>query len=144
MILRYNKAVKPYKGKVLFIMVDIDVEDNVNVLEYFGGKIADVPIIKILAERNKYTSVAEELTVDTISSFVQSFLDGRLKPYYKSEEIPEDWDKEPVKVIVAKNFREVAMNPDKDVFVEFCKFHYIIIHLSMLKCKSKFISAILY
>ena len=38
-----------------------------------------------------------------------------------SEEVPEDWDKEAVKVLVGSNFKEVALDKNKNVFVEFCK-----------------------
>lgn len=44
-----------------------------------------------------------------------------VQAYLKSEEVPEDWNKGPVTVLVGKNFESVALDPTKNVFVEFCK-----------------------
>jgi len=54
-----------------------------------------------------------------MKAFVDDFLEGKLKQHLLTQELPEDWDKNPVKILVASNFDEVALNKDKDVLVEF-------------------------
>merc|ERR1712088_81157 len=44
---------------------------------------------------------------------------GEMTPHLKSEEQPEDWDANPVKVLVSSNFASVALAEGKEVFVEF-------------------------
>jgi len=118
----FSNVAKGFKGQVLFVYIDIDVEDNQRVLEFFALKPADCPtlrLIKLEGDMTKFVPEKKELDEPTITSFVKDFLDGKLKAHLMSEEIPEDWDKNPVKVLVGKNFKEVAMESDKMVFVEF-------------------------
>jgi protein disulfide-isomerase A1 len=59
-----------------------------------------------------------KITEKEIGTFVQDFLDGKVDPSIKSEPIPESNDG-PVTVIVAKNYKDVVIDNDKDVLVEF-------------------------
>jgi protein disulfide-isomerase A1 len=53
-----------------------------------------------------------------IGTFVEDFLAGKVEPSVKSEPIPESNDG-PVTVIVAKNYKDIVIDNDKDVLVEF-------------------------
>ncbi len=44
-----------------------------------------------------------------------------LKAHLNTEDVPEDWNEESVAILVGKNFKEVAFDQSKHVFVEFCK-----------------------
>jgi len=117
-----SKIAKDHKGQLLFVTVDTDEDDHKRILEFFGIKEDELPgmrLIKLEEDMAKYKPATNDLDEASIRAFVQGFLDGSLKQHLLSEDVPEDWDKEPVKVLVGKNFDEVAMDTNKHVLVEF-------------------------
>lgn len=117
------KAVsKDFRDKLLFVTINTDEEDHQRILEFFGMKKSEVPsmrIIKMSDEMAKYKPENADFSPEYIKNFVQKFLDGQLKQHLLSQDLPEDWDKTPVKTLVASKFDEVAFNKDDDVLVEF-------------------------
>merc|ERR1739836_145393 len=96
--------------------------DHKRIMEFFGMEESELPsmgIIKLEEDMSKYKPENKDLTDENIRSFIKQYLDGSLKAHLMSEEIPEDWDKESVKVLVGKNFEDVAEDTNKDVLVEF-------------------------
>lgn len=113
---------KENKGDLLFVTINTDEDDHKRIMEFFGIEDSELPtmrIIKLEEDMSKYKPESKEIEVENMRSFVTKYKAGELKPHLMSEEVPADWDKEPVKVLVGKNFAEVALNPEKDVLVEF-------------------------
>jgi len=118
----FDKVAGEFKGKCLFIYIDIDDDDNARILEFFGLKAEDCPSIRFISlgeDMVKYKPPTDSLAADDVQKFVAETLDGKTKPHLMSEDVPEDWDSKPVKVLVGKNFEEVAKDKSKSVFVEF-------------------------
>lgn len=44
------------------------------------------------------------------------------QPYFKSQQVPEQWDSGAVKTLVGDNFHRVTKDPSKHVFVKICMY----------------------
>lgn len=79
----FSAAAKGFKGKVLFVLVDSDVEDNSRISEFFGINANEIPTVRLINleadDMTKYKPQTTELTTDNVKAFVQDVLDGKLK-----------------------------------------------------------------
>lgn len=108
-----------FKGDVLF--VNIPAEEK-NILDYFGLEKTDMPAF-VLADMSsqgmKKYPFEGALEPAAIKSFVNDFKTGALKPTLKSEK-PEPADTAgDVIVLKGESFKELVLDNDKDVLVEF-------------------------
>jgi len=113
---------KDNKGELLFVTIDTDEDDHKRIMEFFGMEESELPsmrIIKLEEDMSKFKPASTEISAENIRAFVNSYKAGEIKAHLMSADIPEDWDKAPVKILVGKNFAEVAMDETKDVLVEF-------------------------
>jgi len=118
----FRNAAKASRGRVIFVLIDADQDENERVMEFFGLKKADAPTLRLITlgqDMTKYKPATNEITTESVSQFVQDFFDNKLKPHLLTQDLPEDWNAEPVKVLVGKNFNEVARDRSKTVLVEF-------------------------
>ncbi|USP73330.1 Protein disulfide-isomerase [Curvularia clavata] len=119
----FVKELKPlaakHKGKINFATIDAKAfgqhAGNLNL------KVGTWPAFAIqeIKKNEKYPFDQEsKITEKSISKFVDDFLAGKIEPSIKSEPIPESNDG-PVKVVVAHNYKDLVMDNDKDVLLEF-------------------------
>ena len=124
---KYAKPVQvvaeEYRHKIMFVIVDLNEEDNRRVVEFLGLKGESMPNARIVQMEQtdvvKYKPETTEVTEENLKRFVDDFLAGKVPVHYLSEKLPEDWDKEPVKVLTGENFDAVALDKTKSVLVEF-------------------------
>ncbi|XP_051877246.1 protein disulfide-isomerase-like [Pristis pectinata] len=118
----FKAAAVHFKGQIIFIFVDTNESRNGRIREFFQIRDLDIPAVRMInvTETVRYRMQADKVTTEAVETFCQAYLDGKEKPQQPSEELPEDWNKNPVKVLVGTNFEEVVFNNTKDVFVLFC------------------------
>jgi protein disulfide-isomerase A1 len=119
----FAKELKPlalkHKGKINFATIDAKSfgqhAGNLNL------KVGTWPAFAIQrTDKNEKFPYDQDnkITEKEIGTFVQDFLDGKVDPSIKSEPIPESQDG-PVSVVVAKNYKDLVIDNDKDVLLEY-------------------------
>ncbi|XP_057474660.1 LOW QUALITY PROTEIN: protein disulfide isomerase-like 1-4 [Actinidia eriantha] len=115
----FQEAAKAFKGKLIFVYVEMDNEEvGRPVADYFGitGNSPKVIGYSGNNDGNKYVLNGEP-TLDKIKAFGEDFVQDKLKPFYKSDPIPEPND-EDVKIVVGDNFDDIVLDESKDVLLE--------------------------
>ncbi|KAK1421618.1 hypothetical protein QVD17_24098 [Tagetes erecta] len=115
----FEDAAKLFKGKLIFVFVELDNEDvGKPVADYFGIT-GDAPqVIGYTGNDDAKKFVFDQdLTLENLKIFGEDFLDDKLKAVYKSDPIPEQNDGD-VKIVVGNNFDDIVLDESKDVLLE--------------------------
>ncbi|CAI5479307.1 unnamed protein product, partial [Closterium sp. Yama58-4] len=119
-------AAKHFKGQAMFVLVNASDPESQPVQEYFGADASTTAIMGFTMGGGEDPSVpaaglkyrmTDHPTADNIKFFTQSFLDGRLKPFFKSQPIPQE-DEGPVTVVVGDSFERIVLDDTRDVLLE--------------------------
>jgi len=114
---RLQKVGEEFEGKVLFALAN--KESMLRDPSEYGStdKSAEF-LIAIEDNSKKYVFPAgQTFSVETVRSFVNDFLNGKLKSYAKSEPVPTSQG--PVTTVVGTTFDDIVMDPTKNVLIEF-------------------------
>jgi len=116
-----RKASEYLKGKITLAVARLDDAFGPRLADYIGVAREKAPAFRLVSpSKNNLKYVFEhELTVDNLKAFYHDFVDNKLKPFFKSADIPAEPNEENVRVLVGKNFEDVVLNSDDDVLVEY-------------------------
>lgn len=115
----FQEAAKSFKGKIIFVYVQLDNEDTGKPVADYFGITGDGPQVIAYSgnEDGKKFIFDGELNLDKLKAFGDGFVEDKLKPFYKSDPIPETNDDD-VKIVVGNNFDEIVLDESKDVLLE--------------------------
>lgn len=108
-----------FKGKINFATIDaVAFGAHAGNLNLEAGKWPAFAIQETHKNVKYPFDQDAEITEKTIAKFVQDYSEGKIDPSIKSEPIPEKQEG-PVHVVVAHNYKDLVIDTDKDVLLEF-------------------------
>lgn len=118
----FEEAAKAHKGKMLFAYSGVKDGIQERLAEFMGVTENDLPVLRAImpADMKKFESPvkAADLTVESIGSFLDDVIAGKMKPHLKSDK-PVDNTGKDVYTVVGENFEEIVKDTTKDVLVKF-------------------------
>jgi protein disulfide-isomerase A1 len=115
----FREAATEFKGKVVFVTVDLDGTAKDPVVNFFGIKEEAAPVLAGFdMGANKKYKATEAITAKSVKQFATDLLAGKLQAEYKSAPIPDEPTDGGVSIIVGKNFDAIVKDEDKDVLLE--------------------------
>ncbi|KAF8051919.1 hypothetical protein N665_1645s0004 [Sinapis alba] len=114
-----REVAKSFKGKFVFVYVQMDNEEYGEAVSGFFGVTGTASKVLVYTgnEDMRKFILDGELTVNNIKTLAEDFLADKLKPFYKSDSVPENNDGD-VKIIVGNSFDEIVLDESKDVILE--------------------------
>jgi protein disulfide isomerase len=119
-----HEALKAYDETAPEVVLAISTKNDGHGLfdrlaEYLGVDTESTPTVLLLKDGSeKYRYEDDAITAEGLATFVAKVNSGEIQPFLKSAPIPEPND-EPVKVVVGKNFKQVVLDSQQEVLVEF-------------------------
>lgn len=80
----FQIAARKLRSRMLFILIDSDIEENARILDFFGVKSADLPEIRAIQlgdEMVKYRMSDESFTAEAIEKFTEDVIEQRAKVF---------------------------------------------------------------
>lgn len=103
-----------YDMKVLLVP---NLNQHIKISQY-GLSEADLPgCVSIHEDGGKF--IQKNVSADNIGGFIRDVLEGRMAPFYNSQEEPEDNDSRPVKVITRNNIQSYMDDTSRDRLLVF-------------------------
>ncbi|CAE6435792.1 hypothetical protein ACGC1H_000829 [Rhizoctonia solani] len=118
-IAEFTPVAKKFKGKVNFVWIDaVKYAEHGKALNLLESKWPAF-VIDDMPNSLKYPhDQSGDLTPASVTTLIDSYLSGSLKPMLKSDPVPESNDG-PVFTLVGSQFDEVVFDDSKDVLAEF-------------------------
>lgn len=95
-------------GKKVYFSVANKDEFSHELSEFGVDTSGDKPVVTAKDAKDSKFVMKDEFSVDNLEKFVGDFLAGNLKPYLKSEPVPENNDG-PVKVGIKRLLKEIVL-----------------------------------